>query len=226
MIDHTTKLIKLLLAVGWGAVALTAISFAFLAFAEPPEDIEAFKENCVITYSKSFSIDTTPEMYNIMLDYKHVIGRLWKIYEFDPPYEVTKTRRGIFIVDPSGIEGEMWEVETTPKRRIIYGEGRLVRFYGLIDVPGRILFTLDAQHEPDTVHLDFHVYGKGKSSVANIALFTVRPLLMGVVERRVERNLRDISIIIEDVTNNPDSVRSRLSGSLLDEFDRMMSERN
>ena len=91
-------------AIIWGTLC-TFCNAEYLNIAE-------FIDNASITYNTSFTVDTTLERWNLMLDNPLLMGKLWELYEFSPPYRVSSNGSGYHIIDPKGIEGDLYEIHS------------------------------------------------------------------------------------------------------------------
>jgi hypothetical protein len=85
--------------------------------------VEEIIRNPTVIYQKAFGVDTTPEIWNRVLDNLYLIGRLWGIYRFQPAYQVTRTDSGLHVVDPTGIIGDIQQVGRSDLFRCFYGRG-------------------------------------------------------------------------------------------------------
>ena len=72
--------------------------------------VEEIISNPTVSYQKTFDVDATPEIWNRVLDNLYLMGRLWGIYRFQPAYQVTRTDSGLYVVDPTGIIGDVRQV--------------------------------------------------------------------------------------------------------------------
>jgi hypothetical protein len=79
--------------------------------------VEEIIGNPTVIYQKAFGVDTTPEIWNRVLDNLYLMGRLWGIYRFQPAYRVTRTDSGLHVVDPTGIIGDVRSYTTWRIRR-------------------------------------------------------------------------------------------------------------
>jgi hypothetical protein len=182
--------------------------------------IEEIIGNPTVSYQKAFGVDTTPEIWNRVLDNLYLMGRLWKIYRFQPAYQVTRTDSGIHVVDPTGIIGDVRQVGRSNLSRCFYGRGE----FNIWAVPsfftadGVILFECTAERNRLLGEVKIFVLGNNWISRAVMKLFP--GTLIRHIDNRFINNLEDLKKIIRDIADEPDKVRNGLASPLRDDFNR------
>jgi len=206
----------------FGTAFAAAVMAGSLCSASGP-DIERFIENASITYEKRFELATSLERWNRMLGDPVLMGRLWALYGFKPAYEIREEKGLYHVIDPTGIEGELSEMETSPRHRIYAGKGKMKNWFVPVSLRGRALFILRHTGSSGRVSCVLEIYGEGGDDlVSKVLLKVVSPLLHRYIDRRVTRNLRDLEVIIDDMERNPRYVRSLLDEEYSAAFDRLV----
>ncbi len=187
-------------------------------------DIKAFIESAVIRYKTDFTVDTTLEKWNLMLDNPLLMGRLWELYKFSPAYKVSLKDSDLYIVDPTGIKGYLFEIKSGMYDRVFYGRGTMKNWYIPFSLRGKALFLLHHTYSHNGVSVKLSIYGdKGDNIVMNLMLKAISPILRRYINRRIMSNLRDLKIIIADIEQNPEKISRSLHGQFLDDFSRLTS---
>ena len=187
-------------------------------------DIKAFIESAVIRYETDFTVDTTLERWNLMLDSPLLMGRLWELYKFTPAYKVSLKDSDLYIVDPTGIKGYLFEIKSGTYDRIFYGRGTMKNWYIPFSLRGKALFLLHHTYSHNGVSVNLRIYGdKGDNVVMDLMLKAMSPILRRYINRRVMSNLSNLKIIIEDIEQNPEKISRSLHGQFLDDFSRLTS---
>ena len=182
-------------------------------------NIETFIDNAFLTYKTSFTVNTSLELWNRILDNPHLMGKLWDIYNFSPPYKVSIKDSSYHIIDPTGIEGDFYEIESGKNKRVFLAEGRMKKWFIPVSLRGKALFVLHYTYSQSLVSVKLHIYGEGsKSLLENLALKALSPILHISINRRVKHNVSDLKILISDITNDPDKIRPFLGSELLENF--------
>ncbi len=204
---------------------LTIVALALLGTIPVPLQaydarVEEIIGNPTVTYQRSFGVDVTPEIWNRVLDHLDLMGRLWKVYRFQPAYQVTRTDAGFHVVDPTGIIGDVRQVERTDLSRCFYvrGEFSLWAVLSFFTADGVILFecTTDRTRIPGEVKI--FMLGNNWISRAVMKLFT--GTLSRGIDNRFTHNMEDLKKIIRDIADEPDKVRNGLAGPLRDDFNK------
>ena len=182
-------------------------------------NIEKFIDNAFFTYKTNFTVNTTLELWNRILDNPHLMGKLWEIYNFPPPYKVSIKDSGYHIIDPAGIEGDFYEIQSGKNKRVFSAKGRLKKWFIPVSLSGKALFVLNYTNSQNLVSVKLHIYGEGSTSILeNLGLKAISPILLIYINRRVKRNVSDLKILISDITNNPDKIRPFLGSEMLENF--------
>ena len=185
-------------------------------------DIEQFKKNACVQYTTEFTIETTPDMWNRMLENPYLMGKLWELYDFDPPYKVSRNGTALHIIDPTGIEGDLYDLQSDGNQRIFYGNGKLKNWGIPISLMGKALFFISYTAGHNDVTVTLQVYGEGGDSfVTRLLLKAASPVLRMYIKKRIERNLHDFKIIVLDIMTDPDKIRCKLTDETLAEFNRL-----
>ena len=186
-------------------------------------DIDAFIKKASISYEKKFTIDASLDMWNRILDHPVLMARLWDLYEFKPKYRIYERGKGFHISDPSGIEGELDVILNEPVKRIYYGTGKLKNWHIPVSFKGKALFLVNQTYEGGKVKVTLNIYGEGGANlVTDLLLKAISPLLTHYINRRITRNLRDLNILIDDIIQRPEKIRSEIKGRYIYEFDRVI----
>jgi hypothetical protein len=182
--------------------------------------VEEIIHNPTVSYQKAFGIDTTPEMWNRVLDHLYLVGRLWEIYRFQPAYRVTRTDSGIHVVDPTGIVGDIRQVGQSDLARCFYGQGEFNHWAvpSFFTADGVILFESTAERNRLAGEVKIFMMGNNWISRAAMKLFS--GVLIRHIDNRFMNNLEDMKKIIRDIADEPDKVRNSLAGPLRDDFNK------
>ena len=186
-------------------------------------NIAEFIDKASITYKTHFTVDTPLERWNLMFDNPLLIGTLWELYTFSPPYRVSRKGSGYHINDSKGIEGDLYEIYPgNDHTRVFWGNGTLKNWFIPVSLSGKALFILDYTVTQKQVLVALSIYGEsGDDIITTILLKTLSPLICTFVDRRVTQNLRDLKIIISDIEHNPDKIRAVLPGEIIKDFNRL-----
>lgn len=210
-----------------GSAVLWARSFtiaALLLFGTTPvlqaSDVrfEGIIRNPTVIYQKAFGVDTTPEIWNRVLDNLYLMGRLWGIYRFQPAYQVTRTDSGIQVVDPAGIAGDVRQVGRSDLSRRFYGRGRFNHWAvpSFFTVDGVIMF--DCTAEGNGLLGEVKVFMQGNNWLSKVAMKLFSGTLIRHIDNRFTNNMDNMRKIIRDIVDEPDKVRNSLAGPLQDDF--------
>lgn len=200
------------------------VCLALLLFTAPPchaDNIlktKSLMEKATISYRIDFSVDSSLIIWNKLLDHPLLMGKLWNLYNFQPAYEVTKTKDGVKVVDPSGIIGEISLTDSSPHSRTFYGRGEIDHWAvpSFISAEGVFLF----RHQEDGQHVkgSFEVYLKGDNDVADLLMKLFSGTLKAFIHSRFTNNLEDVKKILFDLRYRPEEIRKRLYGNYLEDF--------
>ena len=190
-------------------------------------NIVKFIDEAVIRYETGFTVNTTLVIWNRMLDNPCLMGKLWELYEFSPAYKISRKGSEFHIIDPTGIEGNLYLILSSSTGRIYYGTGSMKNWGLPVTLRGKTLFRLHNISSHDNVTVTLHIYGEGGDTlITDLLLKAVSPILRMYINRRITRNLRDLKIIIADMMNNPDKIRTGLSGETLKNFNQILNQKS
>jgi hypothetical protein len=182
--------------------------------------IEEIISNPTVSYQKAFSVDTTPEIWNRVLDNLCLLGRIWEIYRFQPAYQVTRTDSGLHVVDPSGIIGDVQQVGRSDFSRCFYARGEFNHWAvpSFFTADAVILFEYTAEQNRLVGEVKIFMLGNNWISRAAMKLFS--GVLIRHIDNRLMNNLEDMKKIIRDIDEDPDKLRNSLAGPLRDDFNK------
>ncbi|MCE5250570.1 hypothetical protein LLG96_10175 [bacterium] len=181
-----------------------------------------FIDKASISYKTSFTIDATLDMWNRILNNPYLIGKLWEVYDFTPRYKVSMKGAALHVIDPTGIEGDLFVIQSDENNKVFYARGKLKNWGIPISLMGKVLFLLNYTGNQNSVSVTLNIYGEGGDNiVASLLLKAVSPILSRYINRRVTSNVRDLKIIVADIVNNPDKIRVSLNGDILEDFNRL-----
>jgi len=182
-------------------------------------NIEEFIKSASINYKTSFTIDTTLDRWNRVLDNPLLIGRLWERYGFSPAYKVSINGSFCQVIDPKGIKGNLFLIQSSNTKRIFYGIGRMKNWLIPVSLKGKALFILQYTFSNNKTSVTLDIYGEGGDNlITKLLLKAISPILMIHINNRVTYNLRDLKIIISDIDHNPDKIRNMLGDEVLHDF--------
>ena len=175
-------------------------------------DMAAFIKSSPIRYTRDFTLPCPQPLWEHILDNPVFMGLVWRAYGFDPPYMITARPGGFHIVDPGGLEGDLSLIESTRQQRTYIATG-VIKNWGIpFSFRGKALFILNHGERDGETIITFSVYGdRGDNRVTNFMLHAISPLLTRLIHRRVARNIRDMGILVSDLQNHPDIVRTKLA---------------
>jgi hypothetical protein len=186
-------------------------------------DINRFIGGAFLRYDTAFTVTTTRERWNRMLDNLFLMGKLWEAYGFSPRYKVFRLGAAYHIIDPTGIEGMLQTVDADVNRRTFLANGKLNHWYIPVTLTGRVLFLVRYSDEQGKVVVRLSVYGEGSENrIEQMMLRALAPLLNVYIDRRITRNLRDLNMIITDMERSPDLIRGKIAGIYLEDFNRLV----
>ena len=183
--------------------------------------VEEIISNPTVSYQKAFGVDTTPEIWNRVLDNLYLMGRLWEIYRFQPAYLVTRTDSGLHIVDPTGIIGDVRQVGRSDLSRCFYGRGKFSHWVvpSFFTADGVILF--ECTTERNRLLGEVKIFMLGNNWLSRVAMKLFSGTLIRHIDNRFINNLEDTKKIIRDIADEPDKVRYGLAGPLRDDFSKV-----
>lgn len=183
--------------------------------------VEEIIRNPTVAYQKAFEVDTTPEIWNRVLDNLHLMGRLWGVYRFQPAYQVTRTDSGLHVVDPTGIVGDVQQVGRSDLSRCYYGRGQFNHWAipSFFTADGVILFECTTDKNNRLLG-EVKIFMQGNNWISRTAMDLFSGILTRRVDNRFTSNMGDMKKIIRDVAEEPDRVRNGLAGQLREDFDK------
>ena len=213
----------ILLATCTAVMAVCSATVATAATAEIEAiDVGRFIDTASIRHETTVVLGTSVERWNRMLDDPALMGQLWTVYEFRPEYRVRLAGTAIHVVDPTGLTGLVRVLERSPGHRLYIADGRIKNWFIPVSLTGLGLILMD--HEPCDggmqVRLGF--FGEeGGNRATRLLLKIVGPIFNRFIAKRVERNIADLQVIIDDMESDPGSVRARLPEAWRGSFDRL-----
>jgi len=205
-------------------MTIAALLFLAAALVQAYEvHVEEVINNPTVTYKKAFSVNATLEIWNRVLDNPCLMGRLWEIYKFQPPYKVTKTDTGIHVSDPSGITGDIRKVGHFDHSRTFYGAGRFDHWAvpSFFTANGVVIFEYNTDR--NGLSGEVNIVMRGDNGISRFVMKIFSGILTRRINNRIENNLKDMKKIIQDIVNDPQKVRGALAGQLLSDFDTVFS---
>lgn len=206
-------------------VAITIAALALLGTLPAPLPgydihVEEVIRNPTVVYQKAFEVDTTPEMWNRVLDNLHLMGRLWGVYGFQPAYQVTRTDAGLHVVDPTGIVGDVRQVGRSDLSRCYYGRGEFNHWAipSFFTADGVILF--ECATDKNRLRGEVKIFMQGNNWISRAAMNLFSGILIRRADNRFASNMGDTKKIIRDLADEPDRVRNGLAGQLREDFDK------
>ena len=188
-----------------------------------PVNIGDFIDNASIRYQKKITVNVTLELWNRILNNPFLVGKLWEIYQFSPHYKVTKKGAGVHIVDPTGITGDLVEIHSDTYKRIFIAKGKMKNWYIPVSLKGRVLFLIHQAYELNRISVTINIYAEeGDTLLTKLMLKALSPVLRYYINKRVTRNMNDLTVIVDDIVSRPDSIRSKINDSFLEEFDLLL----
>jgi hypothetical protein len=182
--------------------------------------VEEIISSPTVSYQKAFGVDTTPEIWNRVLDNLYLMGRIWGIYRFQPAYQVSRTDSGLHVIDPTGIVGDVRQVGRSDLSRCFYGRGKFSHWAvpSFFTADGVIMF--EWTMERSRLLGEVKIFILGNNWLSRIAMKLFSGALIRHIDNRFIHNLEDTKKIIRDIADEPDKVRNGLTGPLRDDFNR------
>jgi hypothetical protein len=191
-------------------------------------NIKEIINNPTVTHKNDFSIEVSLEIWNRILDNPYLIGRLWEIYGFQPPYKVTRVNSGLHVTDPTGIIGEIRQVGLSDRSRTFYGIGKFDHWAVPSFFTADCVFIFECKKDRDKLLGEVKIFMQGNNGISRLVMYIFSGTLSSHIDSRFKNNLEDMKKIIRDIANDPDKVREVLTGPLLDDFNAVfpIKERN
>jgi hypothetical protein len=180
--------------------------------------VEEIIRNPTVICQKAFGVDTTPEIWNRVLDNLYLMGRLWGIYRFQPAYQVTRTDSGLHVVDPTGIVGDVRQMGRSNLSRRFFGQGKFNHWAvpSFFTADGVIMF--ECTTERNRLQGEVKIFMQGNNWPSRVAMKLFSGTLIRHIDNRFTNNMDDMKKIIRDIADDPDKVRNGLAGPLQDDF--------
>lgn len=205
------------------AVLLAVILTAITAPSSFALDTEQFIRDSSIQYEKHFTVGTSLERWQRILDNPTLMSELWCLYDCKPHYRIESKEGKYTIVDPTGIQGSLSLIALSPVQRTYFGKGKMKNWFIPISLKGSALFFVESFQENDGVTVRFRVYGEGGDDLfTRMLLKAVSPVLTSYIDRRVTRNVADLSRIVDDMEKKPDEVTKSLSEPLRGQYNLLL----
>jgi len=186
-------------------------------------DTDQFIRDSSIRYEKRFTVGTSLERWQRILDNPALMAELWRLYDCKPHYRIESKEGTYTIIDPTGIQGSLSLIALSPVQRTYFGKGKMKNWFIPISLKGSALFFVESRQEIGSVTVRFRVYGEGGDDLfTRMLLKAVSPVLTSYIDRRVTRNVADLSRIIDDMEKKPDEVRESLSEQRKGEYNLLL----
>lgn len=180
-------------------------------------------EKATITYRTDFSVDSSLNVWNKVLDHPLLMGKLWNLYNFQPAYQVMKAKEGVKIVDPTGINGEISVSASSANSRTFYGRGAIDHWAVPSFISAESVFQFRYQGDGQRIKGKFEVYLRGDNNISDFLMKLFSGTLKGFLHSRFTNNMGDMQKIIFDLLHNPEEIRERLNGESLNDFMEFLS---
>ncbi len=203
-------------------IAAIFLSLAGSVLSQAAEvDVPAFIKEAGVSYEADFSVDAPLDVWEKILDNPYLVGKLWKVYRFWPRYEMAKKGSGVYVTDPSGLEGRVVGIRTARNTRVFYGEGRMNHWAIPVDATGRALFFFRYGADGDRIRGRVTVYVSGDRDFTNFLLKVGSFIMRYFIEERFKNNFQDMQKILSDIRKDPDRIRGKLKEEDLKEFNKI-----
>ncbi len=185
-------------------------------------DTTAFIKNACLEFETEFRMEAQPAVWEEVIEHPYLFGRIWGQYGFLPRYRFSQNGPMLHIIDPTGIEGDLFLAGTNGPTRLYLGSGHMKNWGLPIGIEGRALFILTSTAGASYVSGRLRIYGEGTGSFADIIIRMCSPILKHYINRRLTANMRDTRVILSDIALQPEKIRTSLDEDLKPEFDRML----
>lgn len=196
------------------AVVITLGVLAATPVARAAEDLKAQAQLLMkspdVAISKTFETETRSEVIDSLLGSPMSFARLWEAYGFTPLYKMKMNGTAIHVDDPTGITGDLNQVEHVGSKTVFVGTGNLNHAY----VPafrGKMALVLTTTPKPTGVSTRVDVYIRTESRILGLVTWTLFPLVRSRAEHRVVANAADIGTILKDLAKEPQKTAGRLT---------------
>ena len=180
------------------------------------------REKATVAYQVDFVIEAPIVVWNKMLDHLLLLGKLWNVYNFQPAYKIVAAQKGIRVIDPSGINGEMVLINASATNRTFHCRGSIDHWAvpSFISAEGVFVFRYE-EEDGQRIRGKFEVFLRGDNKIADFLLGLAAGKLKERLHSRFTLNLEDLKKIVFDLLHHPDQIRNRLTGAALEEFNAL-----
>jgi len=180
------------------------------------------REKATVAYQIDFVVDAPVVVWNKLLDHLVLMGKLWNLYNFQPAYEIVATEKGVSVIDPSGINGEMVLIDASVTSRTFHCRGFVDHWAvpSFIRAEGIFVFRY-LEEDGQRIRGTFEVFLKGDNEVADFLLGLAAGKLKKRLHNRFTLNMEDMKKIVFNLLHHPDQIRNRLTGASLKEFNTL-----
>jgi hypothetical protein len=203
------------------AVVLSAALAAGAAAAVPPNRAsmaETLVASPDLTYQIPFVINCSEATWRKVLDNPWLMGQLWNVYGYAPPYKVGTAGDGLHIDDPTGLVGDLWLVRNGLAERRYFATGRLnfraVPFFN----SGQAVTIVRSQAAGPQIRGTLQLYIRADRAVSRAVVWAGKSLVQTKVEARVRSNVYDGVRLVEQIASAPDAVLRQLQGPAAETF--------
>lgn len=186
--------------------------------------IEEVINTPTVTYRKAVTVDAPLDLWNRVLDNPCLMGRIWEIYEFTPLYRVTKTDPGIRVSDPSGINGDIRQVDRSDRARVFFARGSFDHWAVPSFFTASGVVILEYTPGRDIPSGEIAIFLRGNNGISRFVMSLFSGILTRRIGNRVDSTLENMGEIVRDIAHGSRKIRESLSGRALDDFDRVFPE--
>jgi hypothetical protein len=159
--------------------------------------------------TQDFYLNVRPGLLESIVKSPMLIAHLWQAHNFSPQYKVRPSGEAIHVDDPTGIQGDVYLVESLGLRSVWVGYGNLN--HALVpSFAGQMALVLKAKPEGSGISARVDLFIRTNSRLLGIFTSAFYPLLRARVERRVHDNAGDFRTIVEEINSEPEKAVSRL----------------
>ncbi|MHB8773469.1 MAG: hypothetical protein ACYC7J_20960 [Syntrophales bacterium] len=182
-------------------------------------------DNPTVTYRKGdLSVAVPAETWEQILDNLYLMGQLWQLYRFQPSYRVTRLDADtIRVVDPSGISGEIVQVDRSARSRTFFASGKFDHWAvpSFFTADGVVIFSYRTDRQ--WIVGELTIFLRGNNWVSRFVMHTFSGVLTRRIDSRLKSNWEDTKKIIRDIVTDPERISSTLPPPLRDDFERLFS---
>ncbi len=203
-------------------LAITVLFFlAVLPVLAYEAHIEEVLNDPTLTYQKAFTISTLADLWDRVLDNPFLMGKIWAAYEFQPRYNVTTTATGIRVADPSGINGDLRQIDQSDRLRTFHATGSFDHWAipSFFTANGVVVFTYNTGL--NGLSGEVTIFMRGDNGISRLVMRLFSGILTRRIGHRVGSTLDNMKEVTRDITRDPQKIRDALTGEALGEFDRV-----